>query len=166
MALTEAVKRGTGMPDADVKHNTDLMQKACAGWVVSSVGLGSNATTVSYGTACVIVNGVMNLLTTSTFALSGTLAASTTGAYVYMCGQSGTLRSVVCTGTTLAAIAFAAASANTEVPIGFTRISCTATAFNGGTNSLADSSYVVSHYNLVGPTGLAISTELYTVVPG
>ncbi len=41
-----------------------------------------------------------------------------------------------------------------------------ATAFNGGTNSLADGAYTVSLYNFTGPAGIALSTEAWTNVPG
>lgn len=167
MALTSAVKRSTGMPDSDTVENTTILRKATAGWIVGSPGLGSNATFASYGSFWAIVNGVINVVATSTITLTGTIAASTTGAYTYFIGQAGTIRAAVNTaGTTVGAIVLAQASANTEIPFGITKVASTATAFNGGTNSLADSSYTVSHMNLLGPTGLALSTELYTVVPG
>jgi hypothetical protein len=167
MALTSAVKRGTGMPGSDQLENTDVLRKLTAGWIVGTPAIGSNATAASYGTFIAVVNGVMNVVTTNTIAMTGTIAASTTGAYVYFIAQAGTIRTAVHTaGTTVAAIVLAQASANSEIPFAITKVACTATAFNGGTNSLADSSYTVTHMNLTGPTGIAISTQLYTVVPG
>lgn len=167
MALTTAVRRGTGMPDSDTKEHFDIAKKLISGWVVNSPAIGSNATAASYGTFMAIVNGVMNVITTNTIAMTGTLAASTTGAFIYFIGQGGTIRTAVSTaGTTLAAIVPAQASAYTEIPFAMTKVACTATAFNGGTNSLADTSYTVSHYNFTGPTGIAIATELYSLVPG
>lgn len=167
MASTTAVKRATGLPESDQAENNRLMSKICSGWVCNSIGLGSNATAFSYGSAVVIVNGIMQVIATNTQAITGTIAASTTGAYVVFCGQAGTLRTAVHTaGSTVAAIALAQASANSELAVGIIKVACTATAFNGGTNSLADTSYTVTHINLVGPTGIAVATQLYSQVPG
>lgn len=167
MALTSISRRGTAMPESDSNENTALARKFISGWIVNSAAIGSNATAASYGTFIAIVNGVMNVITTNTIAMTGTIAASTTGAYTYFIGQAGTIRTAVNTaGTTVAAIALAQASAYTEIPFAITKVACTATAFNGGTNSLADSSYTVTHMNLLGPTGIAIATELYALVPG
>ena len=166
MALTNTVRRGTFLPDSTDAENFKLTQLLAAGWVINSASLASNATTVSYGSHAMIVNGVLQILATNTLAIAGTLTASTTGAFVFLRSVGGTASNIVLAGAaSVGAIAMGTIPAS-QIAFGMTIVACTATAFNGGTNSLADSSYTVSHYNFTGPTALVMSTELWTNIPG
>lgn len=167
MSTTTTVTRGTGMPGSDVKESQRLTAKIASGWLVSSVTVSANATAASFIAANMFINGRLYALTAGTVAMTGTLAASTTGAFIVAAANATAVRTFVCAGAaSVGAIAFAETSSNSELPLGMIVIACTATAFNGGTNSLADSSYAVSFINFTGPTGLAIATEHFSTVPG
>lgn len=182
MTLTTATRFGDGLPQSGTLEAERVASLTARGWVISSATLGANATQVSNAAYDVIVNGVMlavaaSLGTALWVTGIGTIATGVTGAFVVTVTVSGTHKAYLCpSGTTLNAIALPTAStpgapnqtvSMTEVPLGIIVIACSAgTAFNGGVNSLADSSYTVTSKNVTGPTGLVLGTEAFSIVPG
>jgi hypothetical protein len=166
MALTATVKRGEGLPDGQLQETWRLATLTNSGWVMNSAAVSSNATTVSYVTTYAIINGQIQQLAAATVAITGTLSSSTTSAFVWTLSVGGTVSNAIALSPgTLKNIAWPAIPASQAV-LAITIVAATATNFNGGTNSLADASYTVSHFSFTGPTAIAMSTELFTIVPG
>jgi hypothetical protein len=166
MSLQTIVRRATAMPDSDQAENNRLTQQVAVGWTINNPTIRANATFVTFSSCYVVVNGVITLIASAaTGAFVGTLATSTTGAFIHTIAAGGTISSIVCSGTTLAAIAFPTIPVS-QLALGMTIIACTATGFNGGTNSVADTSYTVTHLNFLGPANIACTTESWTNVPG
>jgi hypothetical protein len=154
------------MGDSDTAETVSLNKTLISGWVVSS-SIGVNATAVSLLTCGAFFNGVYTYASSVTCAVTGTITASTTGAIFVYLGSAGTLSAVVGSGATVSAITPPSTLATNTLPVGMIIVHCTATAFNGGTNSLADNSYTnYSIANFTGPAGIALMTEAFTTVPG
>lgn len=166
MALTSTVKRGEGLPDGQVQETWRLSQLTAAGWVISSATVSSNATAVSFLATPAIINGVMQILAAGTNAIVGTLSSGTTSAYVWTLSVGGTVSNAVALSPSTLGLAVWPSIPASQVVLAITKISATATNFNGGTNSLADTSYTVSHFSFTGPSCIAMSTELFTLAPG
>lgn len=183
MALTTTSTFGTAMPQSDVAENTRLAALTARGWVLSTATFAANATQASNVAYLADVNGkIISVGASNGSALwvtgMGTIATGTTGAFVITVTVLGTHKAYLCAGATLAAVAkpttagpYFSASAPTipatELPVGLAIITATAgTAFNAGTNSLADGSYTATLISFVGPSGIVLSTENLTVVPG
>jgi hypothetical protein len=163
---TNVVKRAEGMPDGQVAETWRLSSLAGAGWVVNAATVSSNATAVSYVAFKSLVNGTFVVNAAGTAAIVGSLATGATGAFLWYLTAGGTISSTVALGVTIGGIAFPVLPAS-QVALAITIIACTAaTAFNGGFNSLADTSYAATHTSFTGPSCLAMSTEYFTVVPG
>lgn len=166
MALTTVSRRATALGDSDNAEQNKIGQLIAAGWVINSPTMAANATTVSYGSHAMIVNGVLQILATNTLAVTGTVVTNTTGAYIYARAVGGTAVAYFAAGqASVGAIVWPTIPAS-QLVFGMTVVAVTATAFNGATNSFADAAYTVSHYNFTGPACLAMSTELWTNVPG
>src|SRR5689334_2512320 len=110
MAATSVVKRATTLLDSDQAENNRLTQLMAAGWVINSAGLGSNATSVSFGTHAVIINGAMQVITTGVYTLAGTLATASTnwfGAFIYTRSVGATVSNAIAQfAATVGAIVF------------------------------------------------------------
>lgn len=183
MAQTNTQTWGNALPQSDLAENTRLTALACRGWVLSTATFAANATQASNVAYLAMVNGkLISVAASNGTALwvtgMGTIATGVTGAFVITVTVSGTHKAYIYTGTTLNALAppttagpyYSATSPTipaTELPVGLAVITATAgTAFNAGTNSLADSSYTATLISFVGPSGIVLSTENLTVVPG
>src|SRR5947208_5319246 len=143
MALTNVSRRATTLADSDNAEQNKIGQLLVAGWVINSPTMASNATTVSYGSHAMIVNGVLQIFATNTLAVVGTIAATSTGIFIYTRSVAGTASAVLvaaATGASIGTIAFPTIPAS-QVVFGMTIVACTATAFNGATNSFADAAY-------------------------
>lgn len=169
MSETNAVRRGTGMPGSDVAETNTIAAAAARGWVLSAFG-GANATQVSNTAIAVFINGTLQRIVASggtANALAGTVATNATGAYVITYAIGGTLSNALYAGATGEDVSdIAITLPASQLGLAMILVAATATAFNGGTNSLADGAYTVSVYNFTGPVGLAIATENFTTVPG
>lgn len=183
MALTNTQEFGDSMPQSGTSEAVRLAALTARGWVLSTATFAANATQASNVAYLADVNGkVITVAASNGTALwvtgMGTIATGTTGAFVITVTVLGTHKAYLCAGATLNAIAKPTAAAPyfsasaptipaTELPVGFVVITATAgTAFNAGTNSLADGSYTATLISFVGPSGLFLSTENLTVVPG
>lgn len=182
MALTTAQRFGDAMPQSGNIEAQRIAALTARGWVLSTPTLGANATQVSSIAYKTLVNGVLlDIAASGGTALwvtgIGSIATGATGLFVVTVTVSGTHKGYVATvGTTLNAIGMPTVAAPslpsatipaTEIPIGFIVVACTAaTAFNGGTNSLADASYTVTAISHLGPSALTLATENFTIVPG
>lgn len=183
MALTNTQVFGDALPQSGTAEATRLTALMARGWVLSTATLAANATQASNVAYLVNVNGkILSVAASNGTGLwvtgMGTIATGVTGAFVITITTSGTHKAYLYTGTTLNALAppttagpYFSTSAPTipatELPVGLAIITATAgTAFNAGTNSLADSSYTATIISFVGPSGLVLSTENLTVTPG
>jgi len=182
MAITNKQQFGDAMPQSGTLEAQAIASLVARGWVLSTPTLGANATQVSSVAYKAIVNGrILDVAASGGTALwvtgIGSIATGVTGAFVVTITVSGTHKGYVATvGTTLQAIGLPSAAApglpggtipSSELPIGIIVVACTAaTAFNGGTNSLADTSYTVTAISIVGPGGIVLGTENFTIVPG
>ena len=168
MAYTTTQLRGTGMPGSDVAENTRLNALDHRGWILSAFGA-ANATQVSNTAIAVFLNGSLSRIAASggtANAIVGTIVTNASGMFVITYADGGTLSNVMTANfTTLTGYAPPSIPAS-QIAMCMILVCATATAFNGGTNSFADAAYTVSLYNFVGPAGMALSTENYTVVPG
>ena len=183
MALTNTQTFGTALPQSDAAEVARLAALTARGWVLSTATFAANATQASNVAYLANVNGkIISVAASNGTGLwvtgMGTIATGVTGAFVITLTTSGTHKAYLYTGTTLNALAppttagpYFSTSAPTvpasELPVGLAIITATAgTAFNAGTNSLADSSYTATLISFVGPSGIVFSTENLTVSPG
>lgn len=183
MAQTNTQTFGTALPQSDIAENTRLTALTARGWVLSTATFAANATQASNAAYVADVNGLIQRVAASNgtglwVTGMGTIATGATGAFVITLTVSGTHKAYLCAGASLAAVAkptsagpYFSASAPTipatELPVGLAIITATAgTAFNAGTNSLADGSYTATLISFVGPSGMFLSTENLTVSPG
>lgn len=183
MALTNQSFTGDALPQSGGAEAQQLAALTARGWVLSTATFAANATQASNAAYLADVNGkIITVAASNGTGLwvtgMGTIATGTTGAFVITITVSGTHKAYLCAGTTLNAIAkpttagpyfntSAPTIPATELPVGLAIITATAgTAFNAGTNSLADGSYTATLISFVGPSGIFLSTENMTVVPG
>jgi hypothetical protein len=168
MAYQTISRRGTALPDSDVAENTKQVQAVSRAWVLSAFGA-ANATQVSNTAIAIFINGSLQRIAASSGtanAITGTVAATTTAAYIITYSEGGTLSNVMtATFTTLTGYTAPTIPAS-QTALCIILVAATATAFNGGTNSFGDAAYTVSLYNFVGPAGIALSTEYFTTTPG
>src|SRR5439155_21917187 len=97
MALTNVVRRATTLADSDNAEQNKIGQLLVAGWVINSPTMASNATTVSYGSHAMIVNGALLIFATNTLAVMGTIVATSTWIFIYT-------RSLACIASDLLAL--------------------------------------------------------------
>jgi hypothetical protein len=183
MALTNNQSFGDALPQSMAMESAQVAALTSRGWVLSTATFAANATQASNAAYLALVNGKLLSVGASNgtglwVTGMGTIATGVTGAFVITLTVSGTHKAYIYTGTTLAALAqpttaqpgFSASAPTipaTELPVGLAIITATAgTAFNAGTNSLADSSYTATLISFVGPSGIVLGTQNFTVVPG
>lgn len=166
MAGTNYHSRATGQPGSDVRELARQAGPTYRGWVLSAFGA-ANATQVSNTAMAILINGSLQRIVASggtANAISGTVVTNATGVFVITITDGGTLGTYKATGASIGAAVFTSLG-STILPLTMIIVAATGTAFNGGTNSLADAAYTVSLYNITGPAGLAVATEKFTVNP-